>query len=397
MEPDGNLVDILEYRKDIDFYCTPYKQSVGYKFESDELRETIKEELQKYAIPAIGSTDPAADNASSLGRLLYYFIPEFDPSSLVKAQTGSDSDRELSLTPERATTLAYWYIEAVHQDWNQIETVEEELADSLLRYLKFKIKHEAFCNARSEQLQNIPFLDENFKVQKKSYRTLDDLKERARELKREIEKLEEESEEIEKQRSGETDQSMIGQITTYFQSSRLKQRAIEIQKALHRKRKELKILRTILTVPRRYNDLMEWVKKRETKYEAAVNHFEFESTVEKIQESREEEAGLSGLQPGEFQSMLQGAMEGVTIAAPAGAAGDSSGEDSSPEPSTPSFPPYLQLKRNYTDEDIERVFQAINSGELELGDEISRVRSMLLTGSPRNAIKEIRSILKERT
>jgi len=395
MEPEGNLVDILEYRKDVDFYCSPYKQAAGYKFEKEKLRDDIQEELHKYAIPALGSKNPAGDHAASLGQLLFYFVPEFDSSSFVHHQGGSNGRSLLNLTPERSTTLAYWYIEAVHRNWEQIEPVEEELIDSLMHYLKFRIKQQAYRKARSEELQNIPFLDENFKVQKRTYRTVEDLKERKTELEQELEELQADYEANEKRRSGTDDRSLVNRLFTYFQSTNLKQKSIDLRKQLHRKRKELKILKTILSVPRQYKDLMEWVRVREEKFKKALNHRAFDNTVENIQKQREKEAGLSGLQPGEFQTMLQGAFEGVTLAAPAGAAAEGGG-GSDDEPQKPTFPPYLQLKQNYTDEEVQRVFQAINSGELELGDDIPRVRSMLLTGNPRDAIQEIRSILSER-
>ncbi len=392
MEPEGNLVDILEYRKGVDFYSSTYKQSSGRKFESEKLREDIREELHNYSIPALGSNNPARDNAAALGEVFFYYLPEFDSSSLVSSKSTTGPGRTMRLTADRATTLAYWYVEAVHNEWDQCQPVEEELIERFLRYLRFKIKQRVYEKAKSDNLQKIPSLDENFEIQKRAYQSLEDLERRTRELEDELDELEEEYDEVQEQlEQSEENSSLLTRLFSPFNRNKLQQKAVDLKKTLHRKRKEMKTLRNILNVPKEFPALRKWVRERKSRFEAAKNRNEFERTVEKIQEQREKQQGLTALQPGEFRNMLEGAMEGIAVAAPGGEA-----EEGEEQPSRPTFPPYLELKNNYEQEDIQRIFQAINNDELDLGDEVSRIRSMLLTGDARGAIKEIRSIIKRR-
>ncbi len=392
MEPEGELVDILEYRKSVDFYSSSYKQSSGRKFESEKLREAIREELHKYSIPALGSNNPARDNAATLGEVFFYYLPEFDSSSLAESRSRPGSSRTLRLTADKATTLAYWYVEAVHNEWDQCKPVEEELIERFLRYLRFKIKQRVYEKAKSDNLQKIPSLDENFEIQKRSYQSLEDLERRRDELEEELDELEAEYEDTQEKRKESEESSILSRLFSPFSQSNLQQKAVKLKKNIHRKRKELKTLKNILNVPKEFPALRKWVRERKGKYEAAKNRDEFERTVEKIQEQREKQQGLTALQPGEFRNMLEGAMEGIAVAAPGGEA--EGAEDSGP--SRPTFPPYLTLKDTYEQEDIQRIFQAINNDELELGDETARIRSMLLTGDARGAIKDIRSIIKRR-
>ncbi len=396
MKPSGNLVEILDFERSPEFYSSKYKQSSGRKFEKEKIEEEIREELKKFGIPEVGSDNPAVDNAPELARILYYFIPEYDRSA-VSNRDASEQDVE-TLTPTKAAELAYWYIQRLNERPETVKPLENELVNRFMRYVDFRIKRQAYENAISESTTRIPYLNEEFKIEKRGYEDLEEMKERALQLRDEIQDM---KKHLKNLKEGNVDESssLFNRVAGWLKGDQSAKQETKLKRNIHRKQKEFRALRTILEFPSRYSEMREWVIKRSGAYEDAVQHDEFKRACEKIAREKEESSGLSEMDFNEFRSLLEGAVQ-VVSPSDESESGEEDESESSRETDekqqgskAPSFPPYLQLKESYSQDDIQEVFRAINSDELDLGDRVPKIRTMLMSGNAREAIEEIRNII----
>ncbi len=372
MLPEGNLPELLDLEKHPKTYGTGEWPDNARFPRSGSLREQLREELRKFTTTEPGELDHDRDRVLELARILHYYVPVYNAASL----SGRSRYHEQKVTPERAVKIALYYVMACNRQVETADSLEDEIIHRFLRHIRYLLRK----TARDR---------------------IDDLEGRIEQTRRKLERLTKREKKLDRLYSGTNSLSFTEQIRRWFRFNEIKREYADVERRRNRIEEKLNLLNALNNLDKRFQTLRKWIEVRDKKHTKALDYDEFVSSYDYLTQPEEEERTISDLRPSELKEMMQNAVEFLAggLQQTIEVTHESSPEVHLPEGEQPeeqqqqTVPPYLELKDNYSNTEIQDVFQAINSGDVDLGEHHSRIRTMLLSGNPRGAIEEIRKVI----